>query len=86
VLSLHKDIQIMTTLIVIVFIALFFALMSVRVLLKKDGKFKGTCASQNPYLAKEPGAPCAYCGRTIHEEGTSECTKEDNKLHKVVST
>ena len=84
-LSLHKDIEIMTTLIVIVFIGLFFTLMSVRVLLKKDGKFKGTCASQNPYLAKEPGAPCGYCGRTFDEEGKSNCQKEDNIVHNVVS-
>lgn len=85
-LPLHKDIQIMTTLIVIGFIALFFALMSVRVLLKKDGKFKGTCASQNPYLVKEPGQPCGYCGRQADEEGNSECSKEDNIVHKVVSS
>ena len=85
-LSLCKDIQIMTTLIVIVFIDLFFTLMSVRVLLKKDGQFKGTCASQNPYLAKEPGAPCGYCGRTFDEEGNGECSKEDNPVHNVVSS
>ena len=85
-LSLCKDIQIMTTLIVIGFVAIFFVLMSVRVLLKKDGKFKGTCASQNPYLAKEPGAPCGYCGRTFNEDGNGQCQKEENIVHKVVST
>ena len=85
-LSLYKDIQIMTTLVVIGFIAIFFTLMSVRVLLKKDGKFKGTCASQNPYLAKEPGAPCGFCGRTFDEEGNGECDKEDNVVHNVVSS
>ncbi len=85
-LSLHKDIQIMTTLIVIGFIALFFILMSVRVLLKKDGKFKGTCASQNPFLAKEPGKPCGYCGRKSDEDGSTECSKEDNIVHNVVSS
>ena len=86
VLSLHKDIQIMTTLIVIGFIAIFFSLMSVRVLLLKDGKFKGTCASQNPYLAKEPGKPCGYCGRQADGEGNSECSKKDNIVHNVVSS
>ena len=30
---------------------------------KKDGKFAGTCASENPYLNKE-GASCGYCGKT----------------------
>lgn len=85
-LSLHKDIQIMTTLIVIGFIAIFFTLMSVRVLLKKDGKFKGTCASQNPFLVKEPGQPCGYCGRKSDEEGNGECSREDNIVSKVVSS
>ncbi len=85
-LYLHKDIQIMTTLIVIGFIAIFFALMSVRILLKKDGKFKGTCASQNPYLQKEPGAPCGYCGRDFDKEGKSDCNKEENLVHDVVSS
>ncbi len=85
-LPLYKDIQIMTTLVVIGFIALFFTLMSVRVLLKKDGKFKGTCASQNPYLQKEPGAPCGYCGRTSDEEGTSDCSQEGNAVNNVISS
>lgn len=85
-LSLHKDIQIMTTLIVILFIAIFFTLMSVRVLLKKGGKFKGTCASQNPFLSKDPSKPCGYCGRQADEEGNSECSKEDNIVHNVISS
>jgi hypothetical protein len=29
---------------------------------KKDGKFAGTCASQNPHLNKE-GEACGYCGK-----------------------
>ncbi len=76
----------MITLVTIGFIALFFALMSVRVLLKKDGKFKGTCASQNPYLQKEPGAPCGYCGKISDKEGSSNCSKEENPVHHVVSS
>ncbi len=85
-LSLHKDIHIMTTLIVIGFIAIFFMLMSVRILLKKDGKFKGTCASQNPFLVKEPGAPCGYCGRTSDEDGKGDCDNENNVVHNAVSS
>ena len=41
----------------------FFALMATRILLKKDGEFKGTCASQNPFLNEE-GATCSYCGKS----------------------
>jgi hypothetical protein len=35
--------------------------MASKILLKKDGKFPGTCASNSPYLNKE-GEACAYCG------------------------
>jgi hypothetical protein len=45
---------------------LFFALMSVRLIFIKDGEFRGTCATQSPYLAKE-GITCGYCGKTIGE-------------------
>lgn len=68
----------MTTLITIGFIALFFILMSVRLLLKKEGQFKGTCASQNPYLVKE-GITCSgACG------GHGECKNEVNEVEKVL--
>lgn len=46
--------------------ALFFLLMSVRLLLVKNGEFRGTCATQSPYLAKE-GITCGYCGKVIGE-------------------
>ncbi|HRR09910.1 MAG: hypothetical protein JNN12_15725 [Bacteroidetes Order II. Incertae sedis bacterium] len=43
-----------------------FALMSVRVLFKKDGEFHGTCATNNPMLNKE-GLACGACGRKPEE-------------------
>ena len=45
-------------------LALFFILMSVRLIFIKGGEFRGTCASQNPFLNKE-GATCGYCGKTL---------------------
>ena len=45
-------------------LALFFILMSVRLIFLKDGEFKGTCASQSPFLNKE-GVTCGYCGKTL---------------------
>ncbi|MDI9355689.1 MAG: hypothetical protein QM536_01515 [Chitinophagaceae bacterium] len=54
-------------------IALFFILMSVRILFLKDGEFKGTCASQNPYLQKNGETTCGYCGKTINTD--TECNK-----------
>ncbi|MDL5045531.1 hypothetical protein QQ054_05695 [Oscillatoria amoena NRMC-F 0135] len=51
-------------------LALFFVLMSVRLLLVKNGEFKGTCASQSPWLNKE-GATCGYCGKTLSATDTA---------------
>lgn len=46
--------------------AMFFVLMSVRLLFVKNGEFRGTCATQSPYLAKE-GITCGYCGKVVGE-------------------
>ena len=74
-----------TILLAIGFVALFFVLMSVRLIFLKDGKFKGTCASQNPYLNKE-GATCGYCGRKVEEgEACGDPEKEESEVEKVLS-
>ena len=36
--------------------------LAIKLWAKKDGKFAGTCASQNPHLNKE-GEACGYCGK-----------------------
>ncbi|TCK67301.1 hypothetical protein DFQ05_1075 [Winogradskyella wandonensis] len=36
---------------------------AIKIWAKKDGKFAGTCASQNPMLNKE-GEACGFCGKT----------------------
>lgn len=68
-----------TALLVIGLIALFFILMSVRLIFIKNGKFKGTCASQSPFLRKEDGS-CGYCGKK-----GDECDKEGSLVNKVMS-
>jgi hypothetical protein len=78
-----KYIDNMTTVFVtIAFVAIFFGLMSVRLIFLKKGEFKGTCASQNPYLNKS-GEPCGYCGKPF-EPGNS-CADEENEVDKVLS-
>jgi len=58
----------------------FFVLMSVRLIFLKDGQFKGTCASQSPFLNKE-GVTCNLCGKEVtpdtkcDEDETSEVNK-----------
>lgn len=71
-----------TVLVGIGFVAIFFILMSVRLIFLKKGEFKGTCASQNPYLNKE-GAACGYCGKTV-SQGDS-CANQDSEVDKVIS-
>lgn len=44
----------------------FFALMAVRLIFIKGGEFRGTCATQSPFLAKE-GITCGYCGKVVGE-------------------
>lgn len=67
---------------------LFFGLMSVRLIFIKDGEFKGTCASQSPFLRNE-GATCGFCGKDIgscenedgnNDLGESEVDKVMNKF------
>lgn len=36
--------------------------LAIKLWAKKDGKFAGTCASQNPHLNKD-GEACGYCGK-----------------------
>jgi hypothetical protein len=59
-----------TILLAIGIIALFFVGLSVRLLLLKNGEFRGTCATQNPLLMKK-GVDCA-CGKKVGECQTGE--------------
>lgn len=63
------------------FVALFFVLMSVRLIFIKNGQFKGTCASQSPYLNKE-GTTCGYCGKKVG--AGEECGNPDSEVNKVM--
>ena len=53
------------------FIALAFAGIAIKILVKKDGEFAGTCASQSPFLNQQ-GEACGFCGATPEEK----CKKE----------
>jgi hypothetical protein len=50
----------------LLFMLLAFALFSVRILFKKKGEFRGTCANNNPLLQKD-GIACGVCGRKVGE-------------------
>ena len=53
----------MITIVMMVFV---FVAIGIKIILKKNGQFSGTCASQNPFLNKE-GEACGYCGKTAEE-------------------
>jgi len=54
-------------LIAIFLLALGVAGIAIKILVKKDGKFAGTCSSNNPLLQKE-GAVCGLCGAKPEEQ------------------
>jgi len=58
-------------LITIGMITLAFSGIAIKILIKRNGKFVGTCASQNPHLNKE-GEPCGYCGKSADENCRNE--------------
>jgi hypothetical protein len=53
-------------LISILLLALAIAGIAIKILVKKDGKFAGTCSSNNPLLQKDGGG-CGICGAKPEE-------------------
>ena len=58
-------------LVTIFMLAFVFAGIGVKILLKKNGKFAGTCASQSPFLNEE-GEACGICGASAEEKCKNE--------------
>jgi hypothetical protein len=54
-------------LISIVLVALAFAGIAIKILVKKNGRFAGTCSSNNAFLQNEGGA-CSICGAKPEEK------------------
>jgi hypothetical protein len=52
-------------------------LLALRILLVRDGEFRGTCASNNPYLRNEVGE-CLGCGKADDGE-IDGCEHRDAK-------
>ena len=51
-----------TILVTVLALGVAVALLSLRILLVKDGEFRGTCSSNNPMLRDKLG-PCVACGK-----------------------
>ena len=68
-----------TVLLGIALVGVFFLLMAVRIIFKKDGEFQGTCASQSPFLNKE-GVTCSVCGRD-----PSQCESKETSTNETIT-
>ncbi len=55
----------------VVILLLVVAMFATRILLVKDGEFRGTCASNNPMLKNELGE-CTVCGQKPGEPCLNE--------------
>ena len=62
-----------TILVTLALMGMCFAMIATRILLVKDGEFKGTCSSNNPYLKDELGE-CTVCGKKVDEPCQLETT------------
>lgn len=51
----------------IMLVALAIAGIAIRILVKKDGQFSGTCSSNNPLLQNQNGS-CGICGARPEEK------------------
>ena len=67
------------------FLALAFAGIAIKILIKKDGEFAGTCASQSPFLNKE-GEACGFCGASADEKCKKEEIEASFSLPEVVKS
>lgn len=56
-----------TFIISIVLITFVFTAIGIKILLKKNGKFSGTCASQSPFLNNQDES-CSICGAKAEEQ------------------
>ncbi len=54
-------------LLTIALLGLAFAGIAIKILVKKEGKFAGTCAGNNPLLRDE-GVACGVCGARPEEQ------------------
>lgn len=56
-------------------LALAFAGIAIKILVKKNGEFSGTCASKNPVL-NQNDEPCSLCGAQPGDKCESDSEAE----------
>jgi rRNA maturation endonuclease Nob1 len=58
-------------LLTLMMLGIAFAGIAIKLLVKKNGEFSGSCASKNPHLNPE-GQACGYCGALPNQQCKSE--------------
>jgi len=56
----------------VIIVGMAFAMIAIRILLVKGGEFRGSCASNNPYLKAQLGSDCPVCGAKPEETCKNE--------------
>ena len=69
----------LTLLAAIALVGLVFVGFAVKILLKKNGEFVGTCASNSPFLNKE-GVTCDVCGKEVTADTVCDEEKEGGDI------
>ena len=59
----------------IILLSLCICGIAIKILIKKNGEFSGTCASNNPFLNNN-NEPCSYCGAPPNEDCKSKKSGE----------
>jgi rRNA maturation endonuclease Nob1 len=67
----------MLFIITFILLGLAFAGIAIKIIVKKDGKFSGTCASASPFLNKDD-KPCGICGKLPDE---ADCKNPELNLN-----
>ena len=62
----------------IILLSLCVSGIAIKILIKKNGQFAGTCASNNP-LINNDNEPCSYCGAAPSESCKSEKSGESEE-------
>jgi hypothetical protein len=75
-IKIEKFTQMKLILLTVGLLCLCFAGIAIKIWAKKDGKFAGTCASQNPML-NQSGEACGFCGKTPDQFDT--CTEPQHQ-------
>ncbi len=71
-----------TLLLSIGLVGLAIAGFAVKIIFQKDGKFNGTCSSNNPYLRDELGQ-CTVCGSS---NPSQDCQNDDGNELPIIET